>query len=131
MIIHNDGTKDTRKVVEVRSGEIYTWAIVLNENGFFEKVMIANNDDPRYDAIDYAIDANEFELKRYRASINDFEEGDLLEVVKGRKYPKGLRGYYISEKVLTFNYEEVVYVNLQTEIDIITIPKNNLEMVIK
>lgn len=124
---------DERHVIRVYHTYSLAIATIIDVDGTLRDVIIGDSERPENAAIDYKIDATSNEIKLFRKETNLFEEGDLVEVKKGRKYPKGLKGYFVGEHMFEikelYRFGNIPYAFVQTDTEIIHIAKENLGLV--
>ena len=87
MIIFRDGTKpeiDSRKTVYIYNYLSFAVAVQINEDGTYDRVSYMQDDSRTYNN-EAIIDASEKQILQYRKQIKDFQKGDKVKVVKGRK----------------------------------------------
>lgn len=79
-----DNKIDNRHVVDIINNSLAT-AIVINEDGSYERVTYMDNDDCRTWNNQCTIDATTEEKETYRKYKNDFRFGDKIKIISGRK----------------------------------------------
>lgn len=79
-----DNKIDNRHVVDIINNSLAT-AVVINEDGSYERVTYMDNDDCRTWNNQCIIDAITEEKEIYRKYKNDFRFGDKIKIISGRK----------------------------------------------
>ena len=84
VILRDENKVDNRHTVDIRNSLSFADAVQINEDGTYDYVTYMIDDERTWNnkAI---IDATDEEKEAYRKYCRNFEKGDKIKIVKGRK----------------------------------------------
>lgn len=103
---------DNRPCVDIDMGFSQSYAIMINDDGSYSRVMLNDLEYYDFECLEAIIDANYEQKEVYRKlNIYNLKKGDRVIVAKGNKYPIGTIGEVTSKMFeIKCNYVKVNYV---------------------
>lgn len=114
IIIYDDnGNKnvDNRHVVDIDNSYSFADAIVINEDGTYDRVTYMIDDVRTYNN-EVIIDATEEEKEAYRKYKKRFKKGDKVKIINGRKMKgeiKEIKDFFTFRPNGTYGHQDVEY----------------------